>query len=342
MTNNKFLNKKLEEFESQYPDYKIIYLTLDGSKLYGTDNPNSDEDFKGIFIPDKKSVLLKTDIEHYCSTSGEKNSKNTKEDTDLTMYSIYKFFNLLKKQETGAVDLLFSMFREDTILLSSYESEYIKENYSKFLNREVKAFIGYALGQTKKYGIKGSRFTELVKFNNFIFDDLCVIPKDTKLSVVFDYIEENIENFKYIKFIQAPGPRGSKGNEIITYISVLGKMFSGDVTLDYFYERIKKLEDEFGNRTRSSAEGVDFKSLSHALRISLEIKELLEHKFIQFPLKEADRIKEIKSGNCNYEDVVEEIQNILEEVDILMLSSDLPKQSDLKFIDKTIIKFLEI
>lgn len=60
----KSIHTIINEFEEEY-NAKIVYITMYGSKLFGTDNPDSDTDYKGIFIPNRKDVLLKRDIEHY-------------------------------------------------------------------------------------------------------------------------------------------------------------------------------------------------------------------------------------------------------------------------------------
>ena len=82
---------------------KVIYVTVYGSKLFGTDTPDSDTDYKGIFIPSMQDVLLKRDIEHYTYTTNTQ-GKNDRSDIDLQLYSIYKWFDLLKKGETRALD----------------------------------------------------------------------------------------------------------------------------------------------------------------------------------------------------------------------------------------------
>ena len=131
------IKELIDNFESQY-NSKVIYITQYGSKLYGTDNPNSDTDYKGIFIPNKIDVLLKRDIEHYNFNSNSSNTRNTKDDIDLQLFSIYKFFSLLKKGETGAMDILFSLFRTDTQEYNDKNyTDIIKENYQKFYNRNL-------------------------------------------------------------------------------------------------------------------------------------------------------------------------------------------------------------
>ena len=153
----------IKDFEKEY-NYKVIYISKYGSKLYGTDNPNSDTDYKGLFIPSKESVLLKKDIEHYNFNSNNTNTKNSKDDIDLQLFSIYKWFSLLKKGETGAIDILFSLFREDTQVFNDPKYTLVlKENYRRFYNRNLHSFLGYCVGQSKVYNIRGERFNELHK-----------------------------------------------------------------------------------------------------------------------------------------------------------------------------------
>ena len=37
---------------------EIIVKTIFGSHLYGTSTPESDNDFKGVFLPSKEQILL--------------------------------------------------------------------------------------------------------------------------------------------------------------------------------------------------------------------------------------------------------------------------------------------
>ena len=127
------IKKLISNFEEEQ-NCNVVYITKYGSKLYGTDNPNSDTDYKGIYIPNKIDVLLKRDIEHYNFNSNDK-TRNSKDDIDLQLFSIYKFFSLLKKGETGAMDILFSMFRTDTQVHND-------ENFTQvIMERTIKSFI---------------------------------------------------------------------------------------------------------------------------------------------------------------------------------------------------------
>jgi len=341
------IKKYIKEFENK-TGAKVLYISTSGSKLYGTNTKNSDTDFKGIFLPSKESVLLKTDLDSYTKDTNNSKIKNSTDDVDFSLHSIYQFFNHLVKSETGSIDLLFSMFREDTIAYQDKEFvDFMKRNYTMFLNKNMNSFIGYSLGQVKKYGIKGIRYDSLIGF----IKDIEVEFKDTDKSKQLRDFKDSIENitkkYTHIKIVMADGVKSNKVREKIPYVSVLGKLFHFNSTLEDFMNRIKHQENQLGNRTKTIAgtnSKTDFKSLSHSYRIAIEVKELLETNFIVFPLKEANKIRDIKQGKLDkigsVEDIIKEIEIILNDVDLLLLNSKLPKDLDEVGIRKEILNFL--
>lgn len=331
----------IQEFQTKY-NYTIIYITQYGSKLYGTDNPNSDTDYKGLFIPSAKDVLLKRDIDHYNFSSGDDKSKNSQDDIDLQLFSIYKFFHLLKKGETGAMDILFSLFREDTQIYNDPQYTLVlKEYYPRFYNRKLHSFIGYCVGQSKLYNIKGERYNELTQFTKAL-EEISKERFSHKLESLYSDIEELIvsHRYKYIDFVMAPTSRGSGEHQDGRYIEVLGKRFLGTVTIAYFIEKITDMQAQFGNRAKASAKGVDYKALSHAMRVISEIEELLDDNFITFPLKNAHYIKQIKEGKITLEEVMNVIDQKLDIVNAKLEASDLPLNSDEEFMDGLILEWV--
>jgi len=334
------LTEILKSFENEY-HAKVVYVTIYGSKLFGTDNANSDTDYKGIFIPSKKDVLLKRDIEHYNYNTNSQ-AKNEKDDIDLQLYSIYKWFNLPKKGETGALDLLFSLFREDTQIYNDTSfTSIVMDNYTRFYNRNLHSFIGYCVGQSKMYNIKGKRFQELHHFVE-MFQAVSVKGMNDKLEVYFPEIERILaaSSFKYVKFIKASISRGNQAYKEGRYIELLGKRFAGSVTVGYFTQLISEMEEQFGNRSKNSATGIDFKALSHAVRVINEVEELLDDGFITFPLKNRLYITSIKEGKEPLESVMAYIDLKLDEVQVKLDNATLPQKSDEVFVENLILKQL--
>ena len=89
-------------------DYNVIFLTKFGSHLYGTDTPESDTDYKGVYMPTREEILLNRVPKQISFDSNKSNEKNNKDDIDCQLYSIHYFFDLLVKGETVAIDMIHS------------------------------------------------------------------------------------------------------------------------------------------------------------------------------------------------------------------------------------------
>ena len=318
--------------------YKLVYVTEFGSTLYGTNSENSDKDYKGIFIPPIDDLILGKASENFKFNTGNSNSKNSKNDIDIELWSVNKFFKLLKNGETGSIDLLFSMFREDTILFEdkAFTSK-IKENYKLFLSKNMKAFIGYCLGQASKYGIKGSRYGDLLKFrqelDNFKDEDTTSFVIKM-LELTKDY---EVNNFKYIKVIEKEDKK---------YLSVLGKLAIENLTIKELKERTDNQLKQYGDRTKLALEGVDWKALSHAVRVLFEMVEIIETEFLVFPLKGRGYLKQIKYNSKveNLDYILELISSQLKMIEKLLEQSKLPEgisKSNLKKIDELLLSIVK-
>jgi len=320
-----------------FPNVDIVYVTEFGSTLYGTNSANSDIDYKGIFIPKKNDLLLENTQHHLKYSTGDNKSRNTKDDIDIELWSIHKFFQLLKKGETGAIDLLFSMWRKDTLIFEDKKfTKVIKENYELFLTKNFKAFVGYCLGQASKYGIKGSRYGDLLELKEELNDFYLFTSGNFNVLRIQDFTDNSdFETKKYVKVIE----HNSK-----SYLSVLGKLYILDMKLEEFEEKLDYQLSKYGDRTKLAYEGVDWKALSHAVRVLEEMKELVETKFIKFPLRSRDYVLDIKY-NSKIEDldgILDGIDKTLKEVYKLLDNSDLPEEiskENLRKIDEILLSF---
>jgi hypothetical protein len=97
----------------------------------------------------------------------------------------------------------------------------------------------------------------------------------------------------------------------------------------------RKIHENYGDRAKLAEknEGIDWKALSHAVRVGREAIELLTTQQITFPLPYADHILEIKQGKLSYATVANEIEDLLEQVEKASLVSNLREEPDFNFID---------
>jgi len=263
--------------------------------------------------------------------------------------SLNEFLNSLTFMNTNSVDMLFSMFYKENIILEDTEfTDYFKTNYLKFLNRDMKKFINYSLAQVTKFGIKGQRYSELDSFyrelENLVLNNENISLKDSIWNELKELIQ--LKEYSYIKFTYAPGAIGIDGD--IEYISILGKMFHSDIKCNYLKTKVFKLYNSFGNRTKTIAKTktkTDFKALSHSYRIAKETMELISTGFIKFPLTYSNKLKEIKYisennvSNEYVEEIIKDIELMFSKIDKLSEKSVISKNLDIDFIEKTILYF---
>lgn len=315
------------KLEEEYPGYKLIYLTEYGSKLFGLNHANSDTDYVGIFIPSEKDMLLKEDADFIdFSTNKEVGVKNSKEDLDIKLHSIFKFMKELMSTNTEAVEVLFSMFRKETCLYKTKESEMIEKEYKTLITSNIERFAGLALSEVNKYNTKGER---LIIIQN-------VYSKITKLKYQrIEDIKEELSKLEGVSFIE---------KEEGEYVEILNRLFVVRTKKEEFESKILNLINMFGARSRRIAEeGSPFKAVSQALRIIIEAEQYLKTGFIKFPLEEEkEKIMGIKLGTeKNIDAVIEEVYARYAYVEQLRDTTEIPVRREKEVKNNFLFKILK-
>ena len=130
-----YINSSTEyDFLRDYP-HKIAFLTLGGSYAYGTNTEDSDIDLRGVFLSDKREILLNNNPNNLEKTDDHK-------DVDTVLHSHIKMINMLAKGNPTFLELLY--FAPDRYLyISDIGMELIK-NRDMFLSKRVyHAYKGY-------------------------------------------------------------------------------------------------------------------------------------------------------------------------------------------------------
>lgn len=298
-----------------------------GSHLYGTATPESDSDYKGVFLPTKEALLLGRVPKSFNHSTCKDESRNTKDDVDTELYSLHYFLKLACDGQTVAMDMLHAP--ENMILQNSKIWGAILINKQKFYTKNLKSFIEYARRQASKYGIKGSRI-------NVALEVLEVLKNEDpakKMKAVWDQLPR-VEHCYDV----APDPNGMRQYQ------VCGKSFQESATIGYVIPIIEKFYNDYGRRAKLAAKNknIDWKALSHALRAAYQTKEILTENTLTFPLKKADFLRKVKQGELDYlSEVGPELETLMEEVEKLALASNLPEAVDRRFWDQFICDTLE-
>ena len=306
--------------------------TVFGSHLYGLNTPTSDKDYKGIFLPHPRDILLGKAPKTIDTSTGDKSSKNTVDDVDRQLYSLTKFISLACDGDTVALDMLHA---DDSKLIANSEIwQYIRANRWRFYTTELTGLFGYVRKQAAKYGVKGSRLAALREVVDVLNDTqnemvvktpLCNTTHRVKVGDVSHTFPTN----EFCRFVTDTTMKSGCQD----FYEVLGRKFQSTITVAEMKKSVYKLWDEYGERARQAEanNGIDWKALSHALRGGMQLIQIYKHGDIVYPLPESDLLKSVKGGNVPFATVQEKLEEVMGEVERLATVSRYPKEVDREF-----------
>ena len=298
-----------------------------GAHLYGTDTPDSDVDYKGVFLPTKKEILLNSIPKCRSFSTGDDVSKNDPDDVDEEIYSLHYFLKLACDGQTVAMDMLHAP--EAMLIQTSSIWRSIVSQKHRFYTKNLNSFVHYARRQASKYGIKGSRLNAALQVLNILKAN----DPDRRLRDIWDQLPRD-EHCHDI----GVDPNGMRQYQ------VCGKIFQESSAVGYVLPLITKFYDDYGHRAKQAAENknIDWKAISHALRAAIQTKEIMTTGTITFPLKEAPFLLEVKSGRLDYaRQVAPRLESLMDEVERLVSESDLPERVDVEYWNHFICETLE-
>lgn len=287
-----FIKEKLAEEEAE-----LLHATYFGSSLYGLSTKKSDTDVCVVYLPSKDKILTKKCKWHFEYKSGSSNSKNTSEDVDISFISLHEFFDKLAKCEVKSIDVLFSLTNTEQVISTTPYFIELYTNRNKLINIEnVIPFIGYALNQVKKYGLKGTMvgvYKDLISH----FEEKNY-KRTTRVVDVYQEIKEIVgSQYSFEKFVD---PFGIQGFRLFhsTYLLT--------TPLHEYVSRIKLNYDKLGERAKLACEnkGIDYKACSHALRSLYEYYSLSKTGNIEFPFIGGQKniLMKIKLGEITWKE----------------------------------------
>lgn len=315
--------------------------TVFGSHLYGLNTPTSDKDYKGIFLPHPRDILLGKAPKTIDTSTGDKSSKNTVDDVDRQMYSLTKFISLACDGDTVALDMLHAS--DDKLIANSEIWQYIRANRWRFYTTELTGLFGYVRKQAAKYGVKGSRLAALRE----VYDVLQSIKHDTWGGAAASDLGIKIDKDLYGQRIKVGSVQHMfPTNEFCRFVTdntlksgcqdfyeVLGRKFQSTITVAEMKKSVYKLWDEYGERARQAEanNGIDWKALSHALRGGMQLIQIYKDGDIVYPLPDSAFLKLVKAGGVPFSTVQEKLEEVMGEVERLAAISTYPKEVDREF-----------
>jgi hypothetical protein len=304
----------------------IIVRIEFGSHLYGTSTSASDHDYKSVHIPSASDILLqrvKGSLGH--KVTRFEGDRNKPEDTDDELYSLQRYLGLLSEGQTVSIDMLFT----PQPLVTSPLWEEIRANKDRLLTKRSAAFVGYCRTQANKYGIRGSRVAAAKDAAEFFKQHYARLGSTAKLREVAELMSGLVgEHTQVVELDTTPGNKE-------WFFECCNRKVSFGNTIKAASEIFTRIYDNYGQRAKlaQTNEGVDWKALSHAVRVANEALELLATANVTFPLPNAGHILDIKQGRLPYDEVASEIEGLLEQVERASEVSTLRDSADQEFID---------
>nr|WP_314461235.1 nucleotidyltransferase domain-containing protein [uncultured Clostridium sp.] len=281
----------------------IILLGLGGSHAYGTNNENSDIDFRGITLNLPSDLIGLTEFEQY-----------EDEKTDTVIYSFNKIVRLLLECNPNTCEIL--GLDEDQYLIKTKLGQELLDNKGLFLSkRAAKSFGGYAGAQLR-------RLQNAIARNS--------MPQSEKEMHILNSVKNALEDFqrRYDSFDQG---------SIYLYIDKAeNPEFDTEIFVDASYKHLPlrdyenmwsvmhnvvKDYDKIGKRNRKKDDNHLNKHAMHLIRLFMMAIDLLEKGEINTSRKnDLDLLKKIRNGRDNPD--MERVESFVEYINKRVIEGD--------------------
>ncbi len=293
----------------------LIFETVTGSNSYGTATAESDLDTRGIVLSPKTHVFGMERFDQFDGFKGD----------DKVWYELRFAFNLMANNNPNMIDFLYTSRKNWLHTTPVWEK--VVANRDLFLSKKAKfTYSGYAVAQLRR--IKSHR--------GWLFN-----PVEEPKRKAFG-LPENSKNIpkEQMKAIIAIEPRfiesevREEAMQEMKYATARKEWHS--------YDNWKKNRNP--KRAKLEAKcGYDSKHASHLIRLMRMGKEILsEGKVIVDRTGiDADYLLDIRQGNVDWKDIIEEVKRVDIELEELYKTSTLPRSSDRKKINDLAIEIYE-
>lgn len=336
-----------------------ICKVLAGSRAYGTSTPESDWDYRGIFVG--TPLQIRTPF-----FTIKEQADSTEEDTKF--YELSQFIKLAVDCNPNIIELLHA--DDEAIVLSTPPYELLRENASRLLSTKV-AFTttGYALSQLTR--IKGH--------NKWINNPMPENPPTQQqfMTLLANFTTDKVFSFYDVFNTIAHGhvfaSYGGQGGGVVygifpgkpsdqlfdhTGAIIISEVDKASERPQYIVkfnrEEYQTARDKWKNywdwkrnrnEKRSALEekyGFDTKHAMHLVRLLRMGVEVLETGTVNVRRADAQELLEIRNGAWTYEQIIDYANFMDDRIKKLVQTSSLPKKPDLKLAAELIIQIQDM
>jgi predicted nucleotidyltransferase len=321
----------------------LLFYTLSGSHAYGTSRPESDKDWRGIFVlpqPIYRSAFQTIEI-----------LETFRQEKDAVVYELKKFVKLLVDQNPNIMELLWAP--DDCIQLVHNDFKPLFENRDLFISKKAKfTFSGYAHSQLQR--IKGhnkwinnpqpKRRPKEIDFVSVVWNNTNVVNwnkevpfKDFKAYLLggetygLVYSGGDIWHDIHEALVIQEGSMSGKTPSLIVKFNK--QLYKEHVeNWKHYWEWVKNR-----NVVRSEFEqkyGYDTKHASHLIRLLRMGHEILKEEGVLVRRPDAQNLLDIRNGKYTYEEIIKEAEELDKELDNLYETSKLRHSVDTTEADR--------
>jgi hypothetical protein len=307
------------------PAREIVRLRA-GAHLYGTATPASDLDLKAVLLPGGRDILL-GQVAGSVSDSlrADPDTARRPGDMDLEVHSLQRFLQLLAAAQPVAVEMLFA---PDAAHVASPDPLWreVQRLGPRLITRHIGVFVRYCRKQAEVYGAKGARAAAARQVLDVLATAEGRHGSQARLGEIASELEVLAAATSHVALVDVVIQDG----RTVRHLELCGRKAPFTATIRAAREMTERVLAGYGQRALQAErqEGVDWKALSHAVRIGREAAELLHTGRLQFPLSSAPRLLAIKLGQVPYDEVTEEVEAVLAEVEAAAATSPLPDKPD--------------
>lgn len=308
----------------------IILLGLGGSHAYGTANPDSDIDIRGVALNSKQELLLQKDFEQVIDTN-----------TDTVIYSFRKIVRLLSECNPNTIEILglepWQYFHVSEI------GKLLIQNKELFLSKKaINTFSGYAHQQMYRLQQICARKMPQKELETHIFRTIQNVH-ETFPSQYANYGDGNI------KLYIDRSDRNDMDTEIFMDVNLRHYPLRDYCSQWNTLQNITNSYNKLGKRNAHAKEhGKIAKHMTHLVRLTLMCIDILnEGKIITYRKKEQPLLMDIRNGKYVTEDdqIKPEFYGIVKEYEdqlkIAKQNTPLPPKPDYDKINRFIAEIHE-
>ncbi len=335
----------------------LIFESINGSRLYGLDTATSDTDIRGVFV-------LPKNMFYGLDYTGQVNN----ETNDIVYYELKKFIELLFKNNPNILEML--NVPEHCILYKNPVMEMIKQEM--FLSKLCEStFANYAFTQIKKaFGLEKKIINPVEEKRKSVLD-FCYVHKDKDAIALKLFLEVNnvlesnlglssISHLKdcynlYHSTSNSYTGIAKKENANEVNLSSIPKeeipigilYFNKDGYSTYckrykeYWDWVGKRNDERFKTTMSHGKNYDSKNMMHVFRLLFMAKEIAIEGKINVFRKDREFLLAIKEGKFEYDDLVNQAEQMKDELPRLYAKSKLMDKPDIYCINKLLAEIRE-